>query len=167
MQIPLNEFELHTRPEPLERGLVLYERGAVEAMARVGKGMVEAVVQDSDGTWHPLLKVEKDAIVGSTCACEHAGEGLCRHAIAMVFAMEAGQFKEGITTKSGKMPKEKAPAKGRGRLKVGDEPAPPKPVKSKPPKPIKTAADIVARVPHEELVAFLLQECKLDKNIEL
>ena len=170
MNIPLREFELHVKPDPLERGLTIYERGQVESIRSLGKGLVEAVVQDSDGTWHPQLKIEKETILDTSCKCGQSGDGLCRHAIAVVFAMESGQFQEGITTKSGKAPKEKAPSKGRGRPKIGDEPAPakaakPKPVK--PPKAIKTAADIVTRVPHEELVAFLLQECKLDKNIEL
>jgi hypothetical protein len=170
MHIPLSEFEQHVRPDPLERGLTIYERGQVESIHSLGKGLVEAVVQDSDGTWHPQIKIEKEAITAAKCKCDQGGDSLCRHAIAVVFAMEAGQFKEGITTKSGKAPKEKAPSKGRGRPRVGDEPAAPKAVKAKPPKPpkpIKTAADIIARVPHEELVAFLLQECKLDKNIEL
>jgi hypothetical protein len=168
MHIPLTEFELHVKPDPLERGLSLFERGQVESIHSLGKGLVEAVVHDSDGTWHPQLKIEKEAVTGTACKCDTGGEGLCRHAVAVVFAMEVGQFKEGITTKSGKAPRQKAP--GKGRTKIGDEPAAPKAVKAKPPKPpkpIKTAADIIARVPHDELVAFLLQECKLDKNIEL
>ncbi len=169
MRIPLSEFEQHVRPEPLERGLGLYERGQVEAIRNLGKGRLEAVVQDADGTWHPELQITNDVVVGTQCACGQAGDSLCRHAIAVVFAMEAGQFKEGITTKSGKVAKEKVPGKGVGRPQLDDAPLKkaPKIKAIKPPKPPKTAADIIARVPHEELVAFLLQECKLDKNIEV
>ena len=168
MRIPLSEFELHVKPEPLERGLTLYERGQVESIHSISKGKLEAVVHDAEGTWHPTLELKDEAVVGTSCACGQAGDGLCRHAIAFVFAMEAGQFKEGITTRSGKVAKEKPV--GKGRLKIGDEPAKAKAVKAKPPKPPKapkTASDILDRVPHEELVAFLRQECKLDKNIEI
>ncbi len=168
MRIPLSEFELHVKPEPLERGLTIYERGQVESIHSISKGKLEAVVHDAEGTWHPTLELKDEAVVGTSCACGQAGDALCRHAIAFVFAMEAGQFKEGITTRSGKVAKEKPV--GKGRLKIGDEPAKAKAVKAKPPKPpkaTKTASDILDRVPHEELVAFLRQECKLDKNIEI
>lgn len=115
MRIPLSEFELHVKPEPLERGLTIYERGQVESIHSISKGKLEAVVHDAEGTWHPTLELKDEAVVGTTCACGQAGDALCRHAIAFVFAMEAGQFKEGITTRSGKVAKENLLARAGSR----------------------------------------------------
>lgn len=169
MRIPLGEFEQYVRPEPLERGLGLFEGGGVESISHLGNGNFEGLVQDKDGTWHPALQIQADVIVAARCTCDTDHESLCKHSVALVFALETGKFGEGVATRSGKAPKEKSAGKGRGRPKrdPGEPPAAKAPKPPKPPKPPKSAADIIARVPHEELVAFLLQECKLDKHIEL
>ncbi|HEX2898103.1 MAG TPA: hypothetical protein VHS96_00135 [Bacteroidia bacterium] len=164
MKIPLGEFELHVKPEPLERGLTIFERGQVESIRNLGKGAVEAVVHDGGAVWHPQLTILNDIATDAQCACGEAPDGICRHGAALIFALQSGDFPEGIATRSGKPPKEKAPAKGRGRPKLDDD-APkakkaPAPKKAKPP---KTPADIVAMVPHDELKAFVLQQCQQDK----
>lgn len=165
MRIPLSEFELHVRPEPLERGLNIFERGEVEDLRRVGKGKVEATISDGDQTWQPHLTIQNEVVTEAECGCEESGQGICQHAAALIFALQSGEFPEGISSRSGKMPKEKAPAKGRGRPKIGDEPAAPKAKKAtaKKPKPPKTPADILGIVSHEDLKAFVLEQCQGDK----
>lgn len=166
MRIPLNEFELHVRPEPLERGLNIFERGEVEDLRSLGKGKVEATIADGDQTWQPQLTIQNEVVTDAECGCEESGQGICRHAAALIFALQSGEFPEGISSRSGKMPKEKAPAKGRGRPKIGEEPETPKAKKTaaKKPKPPKTPADILGIVSHEDLKAFVLAELKRDKN---
>jgi hypothetical protein len=168
MKIPLNEFELHVKPEPLERGLSLFERGQVESIRNLGKGAVEAVVHDGGAVWHPRLTIQNDVALDSNCACGEAPDNICRHGAALIFALQSGDFPEGITTRTGKPPMEKAPAKGRGRPKL-EEDAPkakkaPAPKKAKPP---KTPADILAIVPHDELKAFVLAECQQHKDFAI
>ncbi|MFN8393188.1 MAG: hypothetical protein U0176_00790 [Bacteroidia bacterium] len=166
MRIPLNEFELHVRPEPLERGLAIFERGQVEDLRSLGKGKVFAYVEDGDLSLEPSIVIQNEVVTNADCACEESGNGICRHVIALIFALQSGEFPEGVASRSGKMPKEKAPAKGRGRPKVGAEPEPPKAKKVavKKPKPPKTPADILSIVSHEDLKAFVLEELKRDKN---
>jgi hypothetical protein len=170
MKIPLSEFELHVKPEPLERGLAIFERGQVESIRSLGKGVVEAVVHDGDGVWHPHLTIKNDVATDAECECGEAPEGICRHGAALIFALQSGDFPEGITTRSGKQPKEKAGAVGRGRPKLeSDEPVPKakKAAAPKKPKPPKTPADILAIVPHDELKAFVLQQCQTDKDFAI
>lgn len=114
MKIPLSEFELHVKPEPLERGLSIFERGQVESIRNLGKGAVEAVVHDGGAVWHPQLTIQNDVALDAQCTCGEAPDSICRHGAALIFALQSGDFPEGITTRTGKPPKEKAPAKGRG-----------------------------------------------------
>ncbi|MBL0015188.1 MAG: hypothetical protein IPP17_01825 [Bacteroidetes bacterium] len=168
MKIPLSEFELHVKPEPLERGLSIFERGQVESIRNLGKGAVEAVVHDGGAVWHPQLTIQNDVALDAQCTCGEAPDSICRHGAALIFALQSGDFPEGITTRTGKPPKEKAPAKGRGRPKL-EEDAPkakkaPAPKKAKPP---KTPADILAIVPHDELKAFVLTESQQHKDFAI
>jgi hypothetical protein len=170
MRIPLSEFEQYVRPEPLERGLAIFERGGVESIRNLGKGTVEAVVHDGGAIWHPQLTLKDEVATDAVCECGEAPDSICRHGLALIFALQSGEFPEGITTRSGKLPKEKMPAKGRGRPKIEDAEAAPKPKKPaapKKPKIPKTPADILAIVPHEELVAFVLAQCNYDKDFAI
>jgi hypothetical protein len=170
MNIPLGEFEQYVKPEPLERGLVLFERGQVESIRNLGKGVVEAVVHEGNALWHPQIKIQQEVAVDAACECGEALETICRHGLALIFALQSGDFPEGITTRSGKPPKEKQPAKGRGRPKLEESEPVSKPAKAsapKKPKVPKTPADILAIVPHEELVGFVLAECNADKDFAI
>lgn len=164
VRIPLNEFELHVKPEPLERGLSLFEREGVDSIRNLGKGSVEAVVHEGGGVWHPRLSLRDEVVVEAECACGESPGGICRHGVALMFALQSGAFPEGIATRSGKLPKEKVAKRGRGRPGLDSGPPSPKAPRRKQPKPPKTPADLLAMVPHEALVGFILEQCKLDKE---
>jgi hypothetical protein len=168
MKIPLSEFEMHVRPEPLERALVIFERGQVDALRSDGKGKTEGVVLEGGATWHPQLLIQAETVLAAACDCDDQGDPPCRHAIAILFALQSGQFPEGVATRSGKVRKEAAPGGRRGRPKLEESEAKAKPVKkAKPPKAPKTAGDLLGIVPHDELVAFLQQQFKIDKSFEV
>jgi hypothetical protein len=167
MLVPIHSFELHVKPEPLEKGLALFEQSTLELMRNAGNGKIEAVVHDGELVFHPVLIIKGDSVIEASCDCGQAKDTICRHGVAMLFRMSAGDFKEGVVSRTGKMPVEVAPPKPGRPKPEAKKKAAPKEKAPKPVKPPKTVADILEMLPKEAIVAFLLAECKASKLFAL
>lgn len=163
MHIPLSEFEHRIPPTILERGLEYYEQGRVIDLRPIDKGGILAIVHGQED--HEVeLKLKNQVLVSATCSCPYEHGDICKHIVAVIFAIQETEFKEGI---EGSKSKKKAEAQTfKSQLKKGvaaEAPKKAKPAKEKAKK--LTIRDLVGAVPHNELVEWVAYLCAHDRAL--
>lgn len=158
MFIPLNEFELHIPPQILQRGLDYFEDGRVHDLRPDGEGLILSNVKGND-LYEVEVQIQKGNVTFANCTCPAFGSDLCKHVVAVLFALNEQDFKEGIL--GGKAKKEKSPSTKEFKAK-------PKEIKeAKQPKKSKLETDdLVEAASHEELAEWIREVLKNNRPLE-
>lgn len=141
MNIPLNEFEQFINESILEKGYAYFNKGAVLETSLLAPGELEAIVMGTEEyTIH--LNIKNNTIVNQTCDCPYSFGPVCKHVAAVIFDLQ--QEKLGLKAKKQ-----------------------PKPRKKKAKSVAQQVKEILQRLSHEELMTFVEENAKKDKDFRL
>jgi SWIM zinc finger len=147
MPILLASFEMHIDETILEWGLRYFQQDAVGEVEELAPGEYEGEVLGSE-PYTVRIAVKKGEVAEHDCTCPYEGT-VCKHVVAMLFHLQRDeldiQVKRKRKKKEGTGVTEKVHAKKK-----------PKTVTEK-------VADLLDRMPHEELKEFILEHCQRDK----
>ncbi|MDR0829383.1 MAG: hypothetical protein LBN95_04625 [Prevotellaceae bacterium] len=143
MKIPLNEFEQHIDETILKRGLSYFKKGQIGEIEEVGAGEYQAVVQGTDD-YLVQMTVKNEIITEYVCDCPYDVGPVCKHVAAVIFALQS----EELGMKDGSFPKLPKAKKAEKT--------------SKKKTPAEEAKELLEKVSHEELKAFVLKKISRD-----
>ena len=87
----LNNFEIEVERKIVERGLDYYRSGDVKKLEKVGENEFSAVVFGSE-KYSLYVKINGDAIVEHECDCPYDWGNVCKHEVAVFYAIRNGNF---------------------------------------------------------------------------
>ena len=145
MKIDLTQFEQEIDPTILKRGLQYYKKGMVEIISQASD-MVEAHVEGSDGEpYATTLYLEGDIMINSACSCPYDFGPVCKHVVALIFALKAEELNLAIKPKTERK----------------------KPTKTKAQKDSDKVQEILQNASAEQLASFIEELCKEHREIRL
>jgi len=87
----LKSFESDVERKIVERGLDYYRSGDVKKLEKVGENEFNAVVFGSE-KYSLYVKINGDAIVEHECDCPYDWGNVCKHEVAVFYAIRNGNF---------------------------------------------------------------------------
>ncbi len=87
----LKSFESDVENKIVERGLNYYRSGDVKKLEKVGENVFSAVVFGSE-KYSLYVKINGDAIVEHECDCPYDWGNVCKHEVAVFYALRNGNF---------------------------------------------------------------------------
>lgn len=87
----LKSFESDVENKIVERGLDYYRSGDVKKLEKVGENEFSAVVFGSE-KYSVYVKINGDAIVEHECDCPYDWGDVCKHKVAVFYAIRNGNF---------------------------------------------------------------------------
>ena len=87
----LKSFENDVENKIVERGLNYYRSGDVKKLEKVGENVFSAVVFGSE-KYRIYVKINGDAIVEHECDCPYDWGNVCKHEVAVFYAIRNGNF---------------------------------------------------------------------------
>ena len=87
----LESFESDVERKIVERGLDYYRSGDVKKLEKVGENEFSAVVFGSE-KYSLYVKINGDAIVEHECDCPYDWGNVCKHRVAVFYAIRNGNF---------------------------------------------------------------------------
>jgi len=87
----LKSFESDVENKIVERGLDYYRSGDVKKLEKVGENEFSAVVFGSE-KYSVYVKINGDAIVEHECDCPYDWGNVCKHEVAVFYAIRNGNF---------------------------------------------------------------------------
>jgi len=87
----LKSFESDVERKIVERGLDYYRSGDVKKLEKVGENEFSAVVFGSE-KYSLYVKINGDAIVEHECDCPYDWGNVCKHEVAVFYAIRNGNF---------------------------------------------------------------------------
>ena len=87
----LKSFESDVENKIVERGLDYYRSGDVKKLEKVGENEFSAVVFGSE-KYSLYVKINGDAIVEHECDCPYDWGNVCKHEVAVFYAIRNGNF---------------------------------------------------------------------------
>ena len=94
----LNNFEIEVERKIVERGLDYYKSSDVKKLEKVGADEFSAVVFGTS-KYSVNVKLNGDAIIEHECDCPYEYGNVCKHKVAVFYAIRKGNF----TDTSGKL----------------------------------------------------------------
>ncbi len=91
MQMNLKSFENDVENKIVERGLNYYRSGDVKKLEKVGENEFSAVVFGSE-KYSIYVKINGDAIIEHECDCPYDWGNVCKHEVAVFYALRNGNF---------------------------------------------------------------------------
>ncbi len=89
--ISLRNFESEVDETILERGLSYWKKGNVIEMEQRVPGEFEAIVSGSED-YEVMIKVSDDTMQDFTCTCPYDRGPVCKHVVAVFFAIQEGNL---------------------------------------------------------------------------
>lgn len=90
---PLDNFESFIPQQILGRGLDYFESGAVERLEEIAKGRWEAVVSGSED-YEVEIALTGKKVKNWSCDCPYDGGAVCKHVVAVLYALREAAPKE-------------------------------------------------------------------------
>ena len=87
----LKSFESDVERKIVERGLDYYRSGNVKKLEKVGENEFSAVVFGSE-KYSVYIKTNGDEIVEHECDCPYDYGDVCKHKVAVFYAIRSGNF---------------------------------------------------------------------------
>ncbi len=87
----LKSFESDVERKIVERGLDYYRSGDVKKLEKVGENEFSAVVFGSE-KYSVYIKINGDAIIEHECDCPYDYGDVCKHKVAVFYAIRGGNF---------------------------------------------------------------------------
>ncbi len=87
----LKSFESDVERKIVERGLDYYRSGDVKKLEKVGENEFSAVVFGSE-KYSVYIKINGDAIIEHECDCPYDYGDVCKHKVAVFYAIRNGNF---------------------------------------------------------------------------
>ena len=87
----LKNFEIEVERKIVERGLDYYRCGGVKKLEKVGAGEFSAVVFGTE-KYKVYVKLNGENIVASECDCPYDYGDICKHEVAVFYAVRHGKF---------------------------------------------------------------------------
>jgi hypothetical protein len=91
MKLSLTEFEHQIDAKILKRGMQYFESGAVSDVEELGDGEFEATVYGTE-IYTVNLTIKGDEVVDYSCDCPYDMGPVCKHVVAVLFAMQGETF---------------------------------------------------------------------------
>jgi hypothetical protein len=141
MNFPLQNIEVYLDEESLLRGESLLESGSVEDMREVEKNLWVAKVHDGR-RYEVEVKLSPSRVMAATCDCDRYHDiGICEHLAATMFLLRRRQQEK-------KQRRQAQQKHGKTTKKL-------------------TTGAVLDSVSHEELIAFVRQYAKTNRNFAL
>lgn len=141
MNFPLQNIEVYLDEESLLRGESLLESGSVEDMREVEKNLWVAKVHDGR-RYEVEVKLSPSRVMAATCDCDRYHDiGICEHLAATMFLLRRRQQEK-------KQRRQAQQKSGKTTKKL-------------------TTGAVLDSVSHEELIAFVRQYAKTNRNFAL
>ena len=86
MLIPLNQFEQIIDPTILKRGLSYFKNGNVDEPEELAPGEYEAIVSGSE-QYIVRLSLKNNIVTEHDCDCPYDMGPVCKHIVAVIFAL--------------------------------------------------------------------------------
>ncbi len=142
MNFPLQYLESHFDDESLLTGEQLAEAGQVYSLRQIERHLWIANVQDGPASYETEVKISPTKVIAATCECEHFQQHRqCGHLAATLLAL-------------------------RKQLSSPVLPLPSAPLAEESPRRLTVNA-LLEQVSHQDLVAFVKQYAKLNRNFAL
>jgi len=146
MEIPLDQFEQIIDESILKRGLSYFKKGAVTDFSQISNGSYEAIVS---GTEDYLINfiIENNTVVEHLCECPYDIGPVCKHIVAAIFFLKQNEWDLNNSLAKNPLNNEKQNLK-----------------KKKTKSPQQLVKELLKVISHEELTAFVGENCKKDKK---
>ena len=92
LPLTLDNFEQSVESKIVERGLNYFKGGDVARLEKVGENEFSAVVFGSE-KYSLYVKINGDAIVEHECDCPYDYGNVCKHKVAVFYAIRNGNFR--------------------------------------------------------------------------
>jgi hypothetical protein len=138
MKIPLNEFEQLIDESILKRGLSYFKSGAVTDFAEISTGEYEAIVSGTE-EYTVQLEIKNNTVIEHNCDCPYDMGAVCKHVVAVIFYLQQDELEL-------------------------NQPNPSNPKKKKAKSVNQQVKDLLKAISHNELIEFVEENCKRDKN---
>ncbi len=146
MIIPLNQFEQIIDPTILKRGLSYFKNGHVDEPEELAPGEYEAIVSGSE-QYIVRLSLKNNIVTEHDCDCPYDMGPVCKHIVAVVFALLDDTLNE-----------EKPQKSKRSTKKDSGKPVEKKQTVS------QQIDDILKNTSHEALLSFIRESAIKDQN---
>ncbi len=87
----LKNFEIEVEGKIVERGVNYYRSGDVKKLEKVGENEFSAVVFGTE-RYSVYIKLKDDAIIKHECDCPYDYGDVCKHKVAVFYAIRNGKF---------------------------------------------------------------------------
>lgn len=91
MMISLQKFESQIDEIIVDRGLSYWENGNVIELEQTENGEYEAMVSGNED-YEVNIKVEHDNVQDFSCTCPYDKGPVCKHVVAVLFAIQNGKL---------------------------------------------------------------------------
>lgn len=91
MMISLHNFESEIDESILDRGLSYWKNGNVIELKQTGNNEFEAIVSGNED-YEVKIKLADDNVQDFTCTCPYDWGPVCKHVIAVLFALREGNL---------------------------------------------------------------------------
>jgi uncharacterized Zn finger protein len=91
MKISLQNFESQIDEVILDRGLSYWENGNVVELEQTGKGKFEAIVSGNED-YEVNITLANDNVLDFNCTCPYDMGPVCKHIVAVLFALQKGNL---------------------------------------------------------------------------
>lgn len=146
MEVPLSQFEQIIDKTILKIGFAYFKKGAVSDFSEISNGEYESVVSGTDA-YTVRLEVENYVIVEHDCDCPYDFGPVCKHKVAVIFYLVQDKFRLNVPTPKGS--NKTATLKRTQKTKSSGQ----------------EVSDLLKQISHEELVGFVEESCKTDKQM--
>jgi len=89
----LKSFETDVERKIVERGLDYYRSGDVKKLEKVGENEFSAMVFGTE-KYNVFIKLNGDAIAAHECDCPYDYGNVCKHKVAVFYAIRNGNFSD-------------------------------------------------------------------------
>ena len=138
MKIPLNEFEQIIDETILKRGLSYFKKGYVTELSEIENGQYEAIVEGTE-QYDVSIKIKNNVIEEHQCNCPYDMGPVCKHIVAVIFYLQQNRL--GLDEKKSTKPRKKETKSVAQEVK-----------------------DLLKKVSHDELKAFIEENSKNDRK---
>ncbi len=139
MNIPLAEFEQIINDTILQRGLAYYKNGYVTEITELSPGEYEAIVLGRN-TYSVSFTLENNVITWYNCDCPYDQGPVCKHLVAVIFELQQHVLEPDVISLNSKKGKDKS-------ISVMEQ-----------------VKEILKKLSHEELIAFIEGTTKNNKT---
>lgn len=146
MEVPLFQFEQIIDKTILKIGFAYFKKGAVSDFSEISNGEYESVVSGTDA-YTVRLEVENYVIVEHDRDYPYDLGPVCKHKVAVIFYLVQDKFRLNVPTPKGS--NKTATLKRTQKTKSSGQ----------------EVSDLLKQISHEELVGFVEESCKTDKQM--